>query len=75
MGDGINTFNEKDLSLCESCVKVGLNVLMWANYLLEMVHNDICRPLNPPTHIRNQYFITFLDDKSKFTMIYLLKYK
>ncbi len=27
MGDEINTFNEKDLSLCELCVKAGLNFL------------------------------------------------
>jgi hypothetical protein len=51
MGDGINTFNEKDLSLCVSCVKVGLNFLTRANYSLEMVHNDICGPLNPPTQL------------------------
>jgi hypothetical protein len=36
-----------------------------------MVHIDICEPLNLPTHIWNQYFITFVDDKSRYTNLFI----
>jgi len=35
----------------------------------------ICGQLNPSTHCINQYFITFIDDKFKYIMIYLWKHK
>jgi hypothetical protein len=38
-----------------------------ATDILNMVHSDICGPLNLPTHIWNQYFITFVDGKSRYT--------
>jgi len=74
VGNGMNTCNEKDLSLGESCVK-GKQHRMFPKgpttrviKMLELIHNDICGPLNPPTHIRNQYFITFINKKSRYTM-------
>jgi hypothetical protein len=53
--------------MCESCIKrkqYMVEFLKWLAIqgieLLELVHSDICGPLNPPTHIGNQYFITFI---------------
>ncbi len=40
-----------------------------------MIHSDICGPLNLPTYFKCQYFLTFIDDKTQYVTIYLLKHK
>jgi hypothetical protein len=45
-----------------------------ANKLLELIHVDIVGPL-PPSIGGSKYFITFIDDKSRFTYIFFLKSK
>ncbi|MCH81754.1 retrovirus-related pol polyprotein from transposon tnt 1-94, partial [Trifolium medium] len=49
---------------------------MWrASEKLELVHSDICGPINPKSNGGNRYFITFTDDFSRKTWIYFLKEK
>jgi hypothetical protein len=43
--------------------------------ILEIIHSDICGCLQTHIHIGCTYFITFIDDKSRYTTIYLLKHK
>ncbi len=40
-----------------------------------MIHHDICEPLNLPTYFECQQFLRFVDDKTWYTTIYLLKHK
>jgi transposase InsO family protein len=42
---------------------------------LELVHSDICGPINPQSNGGNRYFITFADDFSRKTWTYLLSDK
>ena len=42
--------------------------------LLEIIHTDICGPLKP-TLCGNKYFITFIDDFSRFGYVYLINDK
>lgn len=42
--------------------------------LLEIIHTDICGPLRT-TLCRNRYFITFIDDYSRFGYVYLMSEK
>ena len=44
-----------------------------ANALLELIHGDVCSPIN--THARGgfSYFITIID--SRYGYVYLMKYK
>lgn len=42
---------------------------------LEIVHTDVCGPVEPNTHDGKKYFVTFTDDYTNFTMVYLLKGK
>ena len=42
--------------------------------LLELVHTDICELNGILTRGGNRYFITFIDDSSRFTYVYLLKH-
>ena len=43
--------------------------------LLELIHSDLCEFEWILTHGGNKYIITFIDDISKHTTIYLLKNK
>ena len=43
--------------------------------LLELIHSDLCEFEGILTRGGNRYIITFVDDFSKYTIIYLLKNK
>ena len=43
--------------------------------LLEIVHTDICGSFDSPSFNREKYFITFIDDFSRYCYIYLLHEK
>ncbi|KAL0445681.1 UNVERIFIED_CONTAM: hypothetical protein Slati_1696000 [Sesamum latifolium] len=69
------------LPTCESCLKgkmtkkrfVGQSAI--ANGLLDLVHTDVCGPLNTPASGGFSYFITFTDDHSQYGYVYLMRYK
>ena len=46
-----------------------------ATQQLELVHSDICGPLETVSNGGNRYFITFIDDYSRKTWVYFLKQK
>ncbi|GLU09096.1 hypothetical protein SLE2022_259720 [Rubroshorea leprosula] len=46
-----------------------------ARRLLEIVHSDICGPINPVSNGGKRYFITFIDDFSRKTWVYFLQQK
>ncbi|KAK4406456.1 Retrovirus-related Pol polyprotein from transposon RE2 [Sesamum angolense] len=70
-----------NLPTCESCLEgkmtkkpfFGQSAL--ASGLLDLIHMDICKPLNTPTGGGYSYFITFTDDHSWYGYIYLMRYK
>lgn len=43
--------------------------------LLDLVHFDLCEFNGMLTRGGNRYFITFIDDCSRFTHVYLIKHK
>ncbi|MCO5604532.1 hypothetical protein L7F22_058699 [Adiantum nelumboides] len=42
---------------------------------LQLVHNDVCGPMGTPSMGNNLYFVTFIDDFSRFCWVYSLKAK
>ncbi|KAL0286812.1 UNVERIFIED_CONTAM: Retrovirus-related Pol polyprotein from transposon TNT 1-94 [Sesamum calycinum] len=72
--------NLDNLPACESCLKgkmtrkpfVGQSKL--ANGLLDLIHIDVCGPLNTQAGGRFSYFITFTDDHSRYGYVYLIMY-
>ncbi|GAU46899.1 hypothetical protein TSUD_296780 [Trifolium subterraneum] len=46
-----------------------------ASEKLELIHSDICGPINPSSNGGCRYFITFIDDYSRKTWTYPLKEK
>ena len=43
--------------------------------LLEIIHTDVCGPMNIEAHSRYHYFLIFTDDLSRYGYIYLVKHK
>ncbi|GKD73162.1 retrotransposon protein, putative, ty1-copia subclass [Tanacetum coccineum] len=43
--------------------------------LLGVIHTDVCRPLRNVSRQGASYFITFIDDYSRYGYVYLLKHK
>ena len=52
-----------------------LKVLERNTNLLDLIHLDICELNGMLTRGGNRYFITFIDDSSRYTYVYLLKHK
>ena len=42
---------------------------------MDLVHSDVCRPMSSSTRDGYFYFITFIDDLSRYGYVYLMKYK
>lgn len=42
---------------------------------LELVHSDVCGPIEVESNGGNKYFVTFIDDATRKTWIYILKTK
>jgi len=42
---------------------------------LDLIHTDVCGPMNTETPGRKKYFLTFIDDHSRYTVLYLLHSK
>lgn len=45
------------------------------NHPLQLVHPDICGPMQTKSMGNNTYFLTFIDDYSRYCSIYFLKSK
>ena len=50
-------------------------VLWHTSTPLQLVHNNLCGSLSSPYFFGCKYFLTFIDDFSKCTWVYLLKLK
>ena len=78
--DLIPNLTNVELSPCEHCLiekmtKKLFSVEYKSQELLELVHSDICGPLSTKTYNNKEYFITFIDDYSKFAYVYLISAK
>ena len=43
--------------------------------MLDLVHTEVCGPMQTETSSGKRYIVTFIDDFSRFTVIKLLSYK
>ena len=46
-----------------------------ATDLLEIIHTDVCDPMSVDARGKYRYFLTFIDDLSRYGYIYLMKHK
>ena len=79
---GIGRFDASGLSLCTCCLKGKQHRAKFpkvgatrAQALLEIIHSDIYGPLRTSIFSGCIYFLTFIDDKSRYTKVYLMTHK
>ena len=66
---------------CETCVKGKTsrkpfnNTGTRAKKLLEVIHSDVCGPVNITSYGGARYFVTFIDDYSRKVFVYTMKNK
>ncbi|KAI3755706.1 hypothetical protein L1987_55512 [Smallanthus sonchifolius] len=76
----IPTFDIDSNNKCETCVEEKQTRSSFKNIEritepLEMIHTDVCNLKAIPTRGGNKYFITFIDDSTRYCYVYLLKSK
>nr|GEV27769.1 retrotransposon protein, putative, Ty1-copia subclass [Tanacetum cinerariifolium] len=76
----IISYNGEHKHKCEICVQVKMKRIPFTKVdrqseMLELVNSDICELNGQLTRGGNWYFITFIDDFSIYTYVYLLKLK
>ncbi|KAI5328021.1 hypothetical protein L3X38_027417 [Prunus dulcis] len=78
---GLPDFSEKE-GVCEGCVygkshrEPFENEKPWrAKNPLELIHTDVCGPMQNESIGGNKYFITFIDDYSRMCWVYFLRNK
>jgi hypothetical protein len=81
--EGIPKMNLKEecKNLCEVCIHAKQTRLPFKNVrqrekrILDIMHTDVCGPIDTETLDGKKYFVTFLDDFSHFCVLYLLSSK
>jgi len=76
----LNPLDLSDFEVCVECIKgkrINLRKLgaKRAKDVLELVHTDICGPFPTTSWNGQQYFITFIDDYSRYGYLYLIHEK
>ena len=71
------TLDFTDFSVCIDCIKGkqtkhSKKGATRSTQFLEIIHTDICGPFDVPSFGGEKYFITFIDDFSRYCYIYLL---
>src|SRR5438270_549399 len=68
------------LPTCESCLagkatRKSFGKARRASAPLDLIHSDICGPMSARNRTNTPYFITFIDDYSRYGHIYLISHK
>jgi hypothetical protein len=80
--DGLLTsFDFESYETCEVCLLGKMTKACFmglherALYLLELIDTDVCGPMSMTARGGFQYFISFIDDYSRYGYLYLMKHK
>ena len=82
MVKGLPLIEDTPEGICEGCI-IGKHSrasfpkesFHQARRPLQLIHTDICGPITPASFGGRHYFLTFIDDFSRKTWVYLLKEK
>ena len=75
----LGSFDLESYETCESCLSGKMTKSPFtgkgerAHELLELIHSDVCSPMNTYARAGFSYFITFID--SRYRYMYSMKYK
>ena len=80
--DGLlESLDYESLGTCEPCLMGKMTktpffgTMVRITDLLEIIHTDVCGPMNIKAPDKYHYFLTFTDDLSRYGYIYLMKHK
>ena len=80
--EGIPTKPFSYISICEGCIygkqcrqKFQVGKQKRTTRPLQLIHSDLCGPMQTQSINGNKYFISFIDDYTRFTILYFLKKK
>ena len=77
----LKDLNIKSLPVCESCLKGKMTKRPFttkglrAEEPLELIHSDVCRPFATQARGGYEYYVTFIDDYSRYGYVYLMRWK
>ena len=76
----LGSIDKIDLSVCEQCLvgkvtRLPFGKVKRACFPSELIHSDICGLMNVRSRYGAQYFITFIDDFTQFSHIYLISHR
>ena len=79
---GVNIPKSTRISFCEKCVEGKMSKKPFKSVgeirsvrKLQCVHSDVCGPMPTQSIGGNKYFVTFIDDYSRYCKVYFMKYK
>ena len=82
MGADLSTCKPMTDHVCEPCVKGKMARLPFKSEkgirsrgVLDLVHSDLCGPMPNESNGGSRYFLTFIDDYSRYAHVYFLKEK
>ena len=77
----LESLDYESVDACEPCLMGKMTktpfsgTMERATDLLEIIHTDVCGPMNIEAHDRYHYFLIFTYDLSRYEYIYLMKQK
>uniref|UniRef100_A0AAV1UYL3 Uncharacterized protein n=1 Tax=Peronospora matthiolae TaxID=2874970 RepID=A0AAV1UYL3_9STRA len=81
-GNGINITSVQQWEMCQGCAlgkQTRVNFMPKspesAKKMLEVIHSDVCGPMQTASLGGSRYFVTFNDEYSHFSVVFLLKNK
>ncbi|XP_045452164.1 uncharacterized protein LOC123661222 [Melitaea cinxia] len=82
LDSGASSHMDEDLKSCMPCLEGKMSAASYprgqatrANQPLELIHSDVCGPMQEPSWGGARYLVTFTDDYSRKTFGYLMKQK
>ncbi|CAH1415477.1 unnamed protein product [Lactuca virosa] len=75
------SFDLKSDDSCETCLLGKMTKSPFTGtcargeVLLDLIHTDVCGPFKTATRDANRYYVTFIDDFSRYGYVYLIKHK
>ena len=82
LASGVKMSTTSKLSVCEGCMegKMQCKLFKSLSYLrskkkLELIHSDVCGPLQVESIGGSRHFVTFIDDYSHCVAVHFLKHK
>ena len=77
---GYINYQNDEYDKCETCIQAKMTKLPFPkadrhNELLQLIHSDVCELNGILTRGGNRYLVTFIDDHSRYTYVYLMKNK